>query len=433
MSIVGLLTSRFSGVRFINSHLRRIALAMAVSAMASGFAHGAVGWQTGEYVPNAWGPTDSILRGLTAVKSDFTEFSEGSVNGDDTRLAKLTDGSVPTNPPNWDVSMQSEIFGLRAGALEWSFPSTDLASVRIYTRWANGGRDGIGVAKVLYKLENASDWTEIDGSSLSYSVGSNDDKSGSGALYAILRDDAGTLLAQNVVGLKIDFGTGLQDNNGSGYVEIEATSAPVTAVWETGDYNPATWVAAGAHTNLLRNVTGTAAESGIFYYLGDNDENIIGDYLGRLTDATIPDATGVWTEENKRMAIPIQKGAIEWSFEKADLNSVRLFSYWGNGGRDCIGVAEVLVKYKDATAWTPVGGYVNTEAANNDSSSGNQYAILRNTSGEPLARRVVGLKIDFGQLLQDQKNLNNRGANGTGYVEIEAIGSRNYPFMILLR
>lgn len=182
-------------------------------------------WETGAYAPQSWTPLagDNLLAGRqAALTGDYYAESGRCVNG--ASLLLLTDGAVPGTEIDW-----SQVVGLANGAtLTWTFDEPmALEKIRISSRWADAGRDGISVTSVRLRYGTSSRWQNLNAPALSYATGGSSAAwEGTGASFATLANAATGFLAQNVTGLRIVFGT--QDNNGAGYVEIEAAGTSMT-------------------------------------------------------------------------------------------------------------------------------------------------------------------------------------------------------------
>ncbi|MGI5869255.1 MAG: hypothetical protein ACOX9C_07420 [Kiritimatiellia bacterium] len=191
-----------------------LALAASPSARAAPI------WTTDSYDPTRWtASSNNVLLGVTAggSVSIYTEVGKDL----STDPATLTDGVVPGATTDF-----TKIFGIAGGALEWTFGSeTSISELRIFTRWCDGGRDGINITSVAVKYTANGNWETLnDVPPVNYG---NGDNATSSHLSAILLDSTGNALATDVVGLKLAFGP--QDNNGTGYAEIEALG-PVTNI-----------------------------------------------------------------------------------------------------------------------------------------------------------------------------------------------------------
>ena len=184
-----------------------------------------IAWETGSYAPQSWAPLagENLLAGRLATLSG-SYYAESGRCVDGASLLLLTDGAVPGSDIDW-----SQVVGLANNAsLTWTFDEPKaLEKIRISSRWVDSGRDGISVARVQLLTRGSSRWRNLSAPSLAYCTGgSSGNWEGTGASFATLADAATGFLAQNVTGVRIVFGT--QDNNGAGYVEIEAVGTPMT-------------------------------------------------------------------------------------------------------------------------------------------------------------------------------------------------------------
>lgn len=189
--------------------MKKLLLAFTACAAVVAFADAA--WETGSYDVTAWSASDhNILSGLTATHNEKWYAESGKNMPKDT--AALTDGLVPGG--GTDYSM---IVGIvKDMVLTWSFDDPyNLQSIKIFSRWGDGGRDGISISKVEVDY-GTGDFVDLNMPPVKFGNGDNNT---SGHLYAIL-SDGGVMIARGITGLRLTFGD--QDNNGSGYVEIEA-------------------------------------------------------------------------------------------------------------------------------------------------------------------------------------------------------------------
>ena len=183
-------------------------------ALAATVATAAPVWSTGYYNPANWQVASSNLLsssvGVAVSTSGYFFFRESGKNMPSTP-DYLTDGTVPTT---FDYT---QVVGINSDqTAAWTFPKADIGQIRVFTRWADNGRDGVNISSVAVRYDGSEEWTDIGAPSISY----NSSSSGSGSLYAILKDSAGAALAVGVTGLRLYFGT--QENKGAGYAEIEA-------------------------------------------------------------------------------------------------------------------------------------------------------------------------------------------------------------------
>lgn len=193
--------------------MKKLILAMTAvcTAMVSSSLRAELNWGAGDYTPADWTPAPNNL--LAGNKAAFAGklYTESKCSEDP---ATVTDGIVPG--ASCDYKM---IYGIADNSsLTWNLAeASDIESLRVFTRWGDGGRSGIGISSVQVWYDGAADWTTLEGSALSYQI----KQSGSASLYGVLTNTNGRAIAENVIKLQVNFGT--QDNNGTGYVEFEAT------------------------------------------------------------------------------------------------------------------------------------------------------------------------------------------------------------------
>ena len=202
-------------------------LAMAVGLAMS--ASAGVEWNTDNYIVGNWRPSESNLLQTATCISDglsyYTEDGKNMVNSPST----LTDGVVP-GEGGCDYT---KVCGIKGGDVTWSFAEpVQIEEVAFFTRWGDGGRDGIAVAEVSVS-SNGTDWTYLAGGDAScgtvrYGLGNNDTSS---ALQAVLRGNPGTVLFEGALYIKIKF-SDEQDNSGTGYAEIEVRGESVLEMTE---------------------------------------------------------------------------------------------------------------------------------------------------------------------------------------------------------
>ena len=168
----------------------------------------------------------SVLVGATCDDTGIARYSE---NNDDTLPSATTSCSVLTDG---DVHLvgravnYQKIYALVSGTVEWTFQPADIAELAVFSRWGDGGRDGVVVESVYVKCDGSDEWSQI--MVVPVSVGTGDNASSAGGICAVLRRVDGAPLARGVTGLKIVFPTG-QDNSGAGYAEVAAyASAPAS-------------------------------------------------------------------------------------------------------------------------------------------------------------------------------------------------------------
>lgn len=106
--------------------------------------------------------------------------------------------------------------------------------------------------------------------------------------------------------------------------------------WTTDKYDPATWTAAD---NIL--TSATLANGSITYYSeGTRTPN----KLETLTDGKVPPQKGDYTG-----VVGIKSCSIEWTLDGSHyFDGLRIYSIWGDGGRDGFAIDQVL--YKNAAS-----------------------------------------------------------------------------------
>ncbi len=185
-------------------------------------------WETGNYDPATWtAASDNLIAGSQEgvnVIDGINHYTEGGKNMTQD-VAALTDGEVPGASMDY-----TKVVGVRGGTLTWELSSpANLTAFRIFSRWGDGGRDGIYTRSLAVRYAGETEYTVLDAVPRA-DVGRGDNNT-SGHLYAFLTDTDGAI-AENITGIQLTFSDS-QDNNGSGYVEIEAIGVPADAAWHT--------------------------------------------------------------------------------------------------------------------------------------------------------------------------------------------------------
>ena len=196
--------------------------------------YGAAVWETGAYTPSEWKPSsDNLLteEDVVVTENSLTPYRE---NGKIFSEAEgLVDGVVPD--VDGGTVDYTKVVGIKSGSIAWKLKeASDVYDIKIFSRWGDGGRDGIAVDSVQVSSDGV-EWVTVSTEAVSYGVGTTS-KPGAGALFARLYDEE-AFLAENAAYVKVNF-SGTQDNNGAGYVEIEVCGAaaglPGAAVYVDG-------------------------------------------------------------------------------------------------------------------------------------------------------------------------------------------------------
>lgn len=175
-------------------------------------------WTTGAYDTEDWVPSyDNVLPGVvgTFTGTYYTKQPAGN------NPVLLTDGKIEED------KLKTLAVASSGSTLTWEFEKCDITAIKLFTWWADGWRDGISVSKVEIRRNGESSFVDIHAPVVDY--GRNDNNSGP-ALYAYLAfPDSSSI--KDATGLKITFGT--QDNDGTGFAEIEVTAHH--AFWTTSE------------------------------------------------------------------------------------------------------------------------------------------------------------------------------------------------------
>ena len=174
--------------------------------------HAEIAWTTSSCAPNEWQAfDDNVLLNVSGTTT--SDGVPGYASGD---VAVLTDGSVPTNSPD-----KAGIFGFRNSEnVSWTFavPKT-IDQIRISTCYFGGAAyDGVHIDKVEVMFFGEASWEEIAGD-CEYKG-----ESAAGKINYVVLENGDEPVAQNIVGLKITFGT-CETGFANYYAEIEAVGS----------------------------------------------------------------------------------------------------------------------------------------------------------------------------------------------------------------
>jgi len=240
-------------------HVKKMLCAACSALLSASGAWAAASWSVEPYDTAEWEATSNLLSGL-AASSDATVYTTGDRTPRN-HASVLTDGQGTTVT---GIDYQ-KVNCVQGGSVAWDLPQpADLTEVRVFTCWADGGRDGVNIDRVSCKVLGSDSWQDVAGS---VSYGNNDNFT-PGAYAATFKDAGNVPIAQFVTAIKVVFSS-TQDNNGTGYMEIEALGSPSAtdlmprlelAVDETTvDYQTATL------TGVVSTV-GSEAASADFYF-----------------------------------------------------------------------------------------------------------------------------------------------------------------------
>lgn len=230
--------------------------------------YGAAVWETGAYTPSEWKPSsDNLLteENVVVTENSLTPYSEtGKIFSG---AEGLVDGVVPdVDGKNVDYT---KVVGIKSGSVAWKLnKASDIYEVKFFSRWGDGGRDGIAIDSVQVSSDGV-EWVAVSTEAVSYGVGTTSTP-GAGALFARLYDEE-AFLAENAAYVKINF-SNKQDNNGTGYVEIEVCGAaaglPGAAVYVDGttEYT--------ADLSVAVKSTGNSETVDLYFAYGGDESNL---------------------------------------------------------------------------------------------------------------------------------------------------------------
>lgn len=230
--------------------------------------YGAAVWETGAYTPSEWKPSsDNLLteEDVVVTENSLTPYSEtGKIFSG---AEGLVDGVVPdVDGKNVDYT---KVVGIKSGSVAWKLnKASDIYEVKFFSRWGDGGRDGIAIDSVQVSSDGV-EWVTVSTEAVSYGVGTTSTP-GVGALFARLYDEE-AFLAENAAYVKINF-SNKQDNNGTGYVEIEVCGAaaglPGAAVYVDGttEYT--------ADLSVVVRSTGNSETVDLYFAYGGDESNL---------------------------------------------------------------------------------------------------------------------------------------------------------------
>lgn len=230
--------------------------------------YGAAVWETGAYTPSEWKPSsDNLLteENVVVTENSLTPYSEtGKIFSG---AEGLVDGVVPdVDGKNVDYT---KVVGIKSGSVAWKLnKASDIYEVKFFSRWGDGGRDGIAIDSVQVSSDGV-EWVTVSTEAVSYGAGTTSTP-GAGALFARLYDEE-AFLAENAAYVKINF-SNKQDNNGTGYVEIEVCGAaaglPGATVYVDGttEYT--------ADLSVVVRSTGNSETVDLYFAYGGDESNL---------------------------------------------------------------------------------------------------------------------------------------------------------------
>ena len=332
--------------------MKRLMVAVAVAgAMAFGL-QAEMAWTTGKYDPGSWQPDPGNVLPVHCPSSS----GHGTAQSNNI----YTDGSVST-------------YSQAGNGFTWEWPLNtpiDVTALRIFSRWTDGGRDGIHINDVLVRYEGGDGYVSLGCGACDYDANQI-------TQFAALADSDGAVIAEKVVSIKVVGGT--QDHDGTGYAEVELVgteSYPGLPQWSYATYTAGSWSA--AEDNVLGLATLTSSSN-----LGSGNTSELNN--GKLTGGT----------EIKSSA------TLCWQLAEAtDIGELRFYSYWNDSGRDGIAIDDILVKTSSEGEWTSIAEHFPKFAVGVNPSvigSGRIFASVKGRDGAALyPEPVTDVKIVFG-------------------------------------
>lgn len=295
----------------------------------------------------------------------------------------------------------------------WNLPKpATVSAINIYGGWKDTGRASIYVSSVSVKYSADGEWVLLENSATNY------DSSALGtqikARYAM---SDGSTLASGIVAMKIRFPT--QQNSYVGIYEIELSGAfdePLDPdaypyAYDFGNYDPSSWTASqnnmmGLCSQMLKNTSDITTSSA---YMIDGAVASVNSY-------------------------PIAPGSlITWNFSKPfTLDAFKVFSRWGDNGRDAIVIYQLDTKDEN-DVWTTIIDMAHpvilgtkssadrfTASGGTKGGTGHLRFALTRSDGEPIATDVTAIRVRAGY---GQGDGSAAKWNEACWTEVEAIGS----------
>ena len=265
----------------------------------------------------------------------------------------------------------------------WEFPKpVTLDSISIYTGWGDSGRDDLKVTSVSVKCSGDADWTVLDNSS----IDTTSDSSLLKTVLSVFADDGGGAISNGVTALRLIFPT--QENGFAGFYEVvargtfeETPDEPAESdyVYDYGNYDPSTWTSSGS--NMLTYCSSLT-------------------YGGSVSTAY----SAMWDGTVASMNSQVESGkTIVYNLAQAvTLYEFKVYSRWGDSGRDAIGIVKFETQDEDGN-WTVhtyfdnmvvVGTGKNIDMYSTSSTgTGHLYVRLRRRDGAAIATGVKAIRV----------------------------------------
>lgn len=343
-------------------------------------------WETGVWAESAVKPKLKELN-LFAQEGATVSGEQGTVAdavATHSDLAALVDNVCANNNTAAFYGMGDN------GSLTFTLPYTqDIGSFELYTRWSDGGRDGIEIVSLSYQTADDA-WHTIALDPVS--VGLDNNASDKCYLLRAYCPDPTAPLAPMAKAFRVDFGRA--DNSGAGLMEVRATRflAPKYD-WRATDWDSSSEIVRPAAGNLLRHKEST------FTFI----TNVVHDSLyGCTNDVSVLTNGIVKGDKNLVGAIyPIGSYAVaECTFASPkDISGLRFWTYFYNALRDGIAIDTLYVRYEGEDFFRRVDTVQDyTVGVDDATSSGALKAEISAPDGDFMFNRATAIRIAFGVL-----------------------------------
>ncbi|MGN0854082.1 MAG: hypothetical protein ACI4R9_01025 [Kiritimatiellia bacterium] len=287
----------------------------------------------------------------------------------------------------------------------------DLGDFELYTKWTDGGRDGLEITALEYRSSDQAPWVKLDLDV--FSVGLDDN--GSACRYHIRAycPDPTSPIAAGVKEFRVSIGRA--DNDGVGIAEVRASRFISSQfAWSVAQWDCSADVELPVGCNLLRKpgaeleLVQNVPHDSLYSCLGD---------LSILTNGVLkvdPLLVGaIYPIGNNSKTNAI----VDCRFAVAKkISEIRLYTYFTDGKRDGIAVDTLHVQREGEAFFRRVDSVAPfSYGVGNDATPGALVASLAASKGEYLFSRITALRICFGPLDHDCST----------FSEIEVFG-RNY-------
>jgi hypothetical protein len=177
--------------------------------------------------------TSAVTGGNSSVNNALTinggENGVGAVGEDGTgggQFANLTNGTFPLTPDG-----RAGGYVISGGTLTYNFDTSlaanslgyNISNIGVFAGWSNNGRNDIYVTVSYATVADPTTFLTL-GSTQDYGNGWSDAANNLSVVYS---DSLGGSILTGIKSVRFDFGTGQQENGGSGYKELDITGTAI--------------------------------------------------------------------------------------------------------------------------------------------------------------------------------------------------------------